>query len=275
MLFRGLITAMAALTMGSAAAQCLDNRVDNPSFEEIDPADSSLPRGWGIFNTALLRTATDGITPFFARTGNNSIEFPSGADFSGVTTDVLNQSTLEFNNPEYEYLGGDVTVSGWYLIPADQPLDGADSGIKLEFRRANSSIYTSFEDLSISGDTGGQWVEYSFTVTDSDILAVGDFPPDPVAVTVLPLRFGSVSSTGTIFWDDLCLVQATPAPDCPCDVNGDGNCSDSDFFAWVTAFVASPRTPEQEAACDVNGDGNCNDSDFFAWVTEFSGPGCD
>ncbi|MEM9167273.1 MAG: dockerin type I domain-containing protein [Planctomycetota bacterium] len=53
------------------------------------------------------------------------------------------------------------------------------------------------------------------------------------------------------------------------DVNGDGNVSDSDFFAWVTAFVSDPRTPEQLTACDVNTDGECNDSDFFAWVTEF------
>ncbi|MEM9166855.1 MAG: choice-of-anchor tandem repeat NxxGxxAF-containing protein [Planctomycetota bacterium] len=57
--------------------------------------------------------------------------------------------------------------------------------------------------------------------------------------------------------------------DCPGDVNGDGTVSDSDFFAWVTAFVADPRSPEQEAACDVNRSGNCSDSDFFAWVTIF------
>ncbi|MEM9167960.1 MAG: dockerin type I domain-containing protein, partial [Planctomycetota bacterium] len=41
------------------------------------------------------------------------------------------------------------------------------------------------------------------------------------------------------------------------DVNNDGTISDSDFFAWVTAFIADPRTPEQLTACDVNDDGNC------------------
>ncbi|MEM9166723.1 MAG: GC-type dockerin domain-anchored protein [Planctomycetota bacterium] len=61
---------------------------------------------------------------------------------------------------------------------------------------------------------------------------------------------------------------------CPADVNGDGTLNDSDFFAWVTVFTASPRTPEQEAACDVNEDGSCTDSDFFAWVTLFTGEGC-
>ncbi|MEM9166679.1 MAG: dockerin type I domain-containing protein [Planctomycetota bacterium] len=53
------------------------------------------------------------------------------------------------------------------------------------------------------------------------------------------------------------------------DVNDDGAVSDSDFFAWVTAFIASPPSAADLVACDVNDDGSCNDSDFFAWVTEF------
>ncbi|MEM9166725.1 MAG: dockerin type I domain-containing protein [Planctomycetota bacterium] len=62
--------------------------------------------------------------------------------------------------------------------------------------------------------------------------------------------------------------------ECAADVNGDSSLNDSDFFAWVTAFTASPRSPEQESACDVNRDGSCDDSDFFAWVTVFTGAGC-
>ncbi|MEM9167938.1 MAG: GC-type dockerin domain-anchored protein, partial [Planctomycetota bacterium] len=63
--------------------------------------------------------------------------------------------------------------------------------------------------------------------------------------------------------------------DCPADVNRDGVLNDSDFFAWVTVFIADPRTPEQTEQCDVNLDGACDDSDFFAWVTEFISGGCD
>lgn len=66
----------------------------------------------------------------------------------------------------------------------------------------------------------------------------------------------------------------TPGGACSADVNGDGVVSDSDFFAWVTAFIADPRTTEQEAACDVNENGSCSDSDFFAWVTLFVAGGC-
>ncbi|MEM9165508.1 MAG: dockerin type I repeat-containing protein [Planctomycetota bacterium] len=58
------------------------------------------------------------------------------------------------------------------------------------------------------------------------------------------------------------------------DVNADGTVNDSDFFAWVTAFIAAPPSAADLTACDVNTDGVCNDSDFFAWVTEFiSTPG--
>ncbi|MEM1071433.1 MAG: PQQ-dependent sugar dehydrogenase [Planctomycetota bacterium] len=61
---------------------------------------------------------------------------------------------------------------------------------------------------------------------------------------------------------------------CPADVNADGDVTDSDFFAWVTAFTATPPTPETVEACDVNLDSNCDDSDFFAWVTFFTAGGC-
>ncbi|MEM9167542.1 MAG: GC-type dockerin domain-anchored protein [Planctomycetota bacterium] len=50
---------------------------------------------------------------------------------------------------------------------------------------------------------------------------------------------------------------------CPGDVNRDGSVTDSDFFAWVTAFI------NEDPECDVNRDGACSDSDFFAWVTAF------
>ncbi|MEM9167940.1 MAG: zinc-dependent metalloprotease family protein [Planctomycetota bacterium] len=73
---------------------------------------------------------------------------------------------------------------------------------------------------------------------------------------------------------DADLDGVLDACQCPADVNRDGVLTDSDFFAWVTAFTADPRTPEQEQQCDVNLDGACDDSDFFAWVTDFTSGGC-
>ncbi|MEM9167757.1 MAG: GC-type dockerin domain-anchored protein [Planctomycetota bacterium] len=94
--------------------------------------------------------------------------------------------------------------------------------------------------------------------------------PATSQVTITFEAAGSSASLDRLSVDTLALVGDS----CPADVNGDGSLTDSDFFAWVTVFVADPRTPEQETACDVNLDGTCTDSDFFAWVTAFVGEGC-
>ncbi|MEM1072545.1 MAG: dockerin type I domain-containing protein [Planctomycetota bacterium] len=78
---------------------------------------------------------------------------------------------------------------------------------------------------------------------------------------------------------DIAAADALVDDDRLCgDVNMDGLVNDSDFFAWVTAFLTDPQTTESLIACDVNTDGNCSDSDFFAWVTAFiegeNGPTC-
>ncbi|GAB5496017.1 MAG: hypothetical protein Phyf2KO_10970 [Phycisphaerales bacterium] len=255
------MTAACCLVMTSGAAA--QNLIHNPSFETVVSSD---PEGWGFFNTARLRSVGDGLNPAaVVRTGSNSIEFPSGADFVGATTNVFNPSTLMFFDPEYVWQGGDVTVSGWYYIPSDEPLT-ANAGIKLEFRRENSSIATAFEELSITGDTNDEWVQFEMTVTDQQMMdAAGDFPPFAVSVSVLPLRFGSAASTGTIFWDDLELTQGSDV--CLPDVNGDGMVTPTDFTAWINAFN------NNEPECDQNGDGSCSPTDFTAWINNYNN-GC-
>ncbi|MEM9166090.1 MAG: dockerin type I repeat-containing protein [Planctomycetota bacterium] len=79
----------------------------------------------------------------------------------------------------------------------------------------------------------------------------------------------SYDGPATTLW---AFGSAAPSRLCG-DVNDDGTVDDSDFFAWVTAFIASPPSPADLVACDVNNDGDCNDSDFFAWVTEFINAG--
>ncbi|MCA9273437.1 MAG: hypothetical protein KDA31_10355 [Phycisphaerales bacterium] len=256
--------ALTACCLTLAPAAVAQNLVFNPSFESND---GTLPDGWGKFNTARMRTIGDGLTPAtVTHSGSVSIEFPSGTDFSGFTTNVFNPMTLEFFDPPYVWQGGDVTVTGWYYIPSDMPLT-ANAGIKLEFRRDNSSIATSFETLSITGHTNNQWVQFSMTITDQQMMdAAGAFPPFATSVTVLPLRFGASSSTGTIFFDDIELTQGAEEP-CLADTNGDGIVSPADFSAWVAAFNS------MSAACDQNGDGICSPADFSAWVSNFNA-GC-
>jgi len=220
----------------SAAGATAQNLVYNPSFEIPNAANPALPEGWGAFNTARYRTVGDGLGPILVRTGNSSIELASGADFVGFTTNVFNPATLVYFDPPYTYHGGTATVSGYYAIPADQPLTGANAGLKLEFRRDNSSIYQAFEALTINGHTNGQWVFFSLTVLDTQIDP--NFPPYPTSVSVLPMRFGAVSSTGTIFWDDISFVQ-TPA----CYANCDGSSvppilNVSDFICFQQKYAA-------------------------------------
>lgn len=253
----------AACCLALAPAAGAQNLVFNPSFETND---GSAPEGWNFFNTARLRTLGDGQTPAaVTHSGSASIEFPSGADFAGATTNVFDPSTLEFYDPAYTWQGGDVTVTGWYYIPSDMPLT-ANAGIKLEFRRDNSSIATAFEMLSITGHTNDEWVQFSMTVTDQQMMdAAGAFPPFATSVSVLPLRFGAASSTGTIFFDDIELTQGATV--CLPDVNHDGVVSPADFSAWIAAYNSG--APE----CDQNSDGMCTPADFTAWIANYNA-GC-
>jgi hypothetical protein len=196
-----------AILFATAGAAAQPNLVHNGSFETPDTGEPTRPEGWRGFNSARYRAINDGLGPVLVRTGTRCIELASGADFVAYTTDVFNPSTLSFYNPPYVYQGGPVTVRGFYAIPTEQPLVGANAGIKLEFRRANSSIYQAFESLSINGHTNGSWVEFSMTILDSQIDP--NFPPFPTSVSVLPMRFGNAASTGTIFWDDVTLVQGS------------------------------------------------------------------
>jgi hypothetical protein len=232
------IVAVLVMTAGAAAQP---NLVFNGDFETPDST-GTQPQGWAPFNSARYRTVGDGLGEILVRSGTHSVELASGTfTFVGYTTDVFNPSTLHYYNPPYVYQGGQVTVTGYYAIPADQPLVGTMAGMKLEFRRDNSSIYQAFETLSISGHTNGQWVPFVMTVYSAQINP--SFPPFATSVSVLPERFGDVSSTGTIFWDDISFVQ--------CNANCDESTvapalNVADFTCFLQRFAAG----DPYANCD-------------------------
>ncbi|MEM1072189.1 MAG: dockerin type I domain-containing protein [Planctomycetota bacterium] len=134
---------------------------------------------------------------------------------------------------------------------------------------ANGFAQTNRIVFDSSAVVGVNWDRYEISLDLTDPLLEGQ---------LFQIGFESSATNfdaSGMFYDNIVLSQ-TPTiggggDDRLCgDVNDDGSINDSDFFAWVTAFTASPQTPEQLTACDVNNDGNCNDSDFFAWVTEFT-----
>jgi hypothetical protein len=266
MRFTHAIVAGGALLAASNALAQRDE-IHNPGFEIEHPLDGpQAAEGWILYDIpfAERRTLDDGDTPpALVRTGDASLALNGGKDFVGASTDTLDEN-FEYYNLNYTW-GNTATFSGWYAIPAEAPVELAKAGLKLEFRRPepDNSIYQSFEILSIDGHTDGEWVYFELVVGPEDFV---DFPPYANRVSLLPLRFGSGSSTGTIFWDDLAFEQ-TGGGDCYADFTGDGALDLFDFLSYVNAFNAG----QDNADCD--NDGDLTLFDFLCFVNAFNA-GC-
>ena len=251
------------------------NLIFNPGFEEAAPVGGN-PLGWGDFNLSTADYVTAGDPGAFVRTGQRAVRLPPATGdatrFQGWTTNIFRPDGSDLFDPDYEYLGGDVTVSGYYLVPEGETLANDLVAPKLEFRREppNFSIYTSFEFPVDASETNGEWRYFEVVVTDEDMAAVGDFPPYATSVTILPLRFfggdfATEAPTGTIYWDDLCYVQGDVSPGCnAADLAEPYDILDlSDITAFVGAFTT------QDPAGDLNGDGIYDLSDITAFVDAF------
>ena len=282
-----LASCVASLTLLCTNANANDdeNRLFNPGFETQHPAFPDLPLGWQDFNLDSDDYVDIGDMGAQVRSGNRSIRMTASTGspdrFKGLTTNVFLPDGSDLYDPDYTYLGGDYVVSGYYLVPAGEMLDDTVVGVKLEFRREppNFSVYTSFEfnllDIPGAEETGGEWVPFSFTVTDAMMEAVGDFPPYATSASILPFRFygGDYSPgtepMGTVFFDDLCVVQLDP----------NGPCNEADFaepyneldFFDLSAFLMA--LGNQDPNADLTQDG---DWDFFdvSLYLQIYGEGC-
>lgn len=215
-LLAGLALLGVANVAGAQSATVL-----NPSFEE-GRTDPTVVRFWRMFNGADRRFVGDGfleaagVTP---RTGIACVELPPGDVFSGLDTNVFNGTTLLYNDPAYSLGCGPATFSAWYLVPVNRPLLTQSAGLKMEFRRPNSSVFDVFENLTINGTAfaTGTWQKMTMTVTQADwdyifnyYNAGNAWPEPPNAVSLLPFRFGNDTlDQGTIFWDDVEYSQNT------------------------------------------------------------------
>jgi hypothetical protein len=270
------------LMLNAGALAGGSNLITNPGFEDANPAMPTLPLGWNAFNVTAADYVDINDPGAFVRTGDRSIRLlPATGDasrFRGFTTNLFLPDGSDLFDPDYVYLGGDVTVSGYYLVPAGQVIQDTVVGVKLEFRREppNFSIWAAFEFSFPVAQTGGEWVPFSFVVTDEMIEAVGDFPPEPTSVSVLPFRFfggtfgPGTSPTGTVFIDDLNLVQG----DIP------GGCSPADYaepfgtlnFFDISAFLGFFNA--QDPAADLaSPTGTWNFFDVSAFLSLYNA-GC-
>ncbi len=255
------------------------NLIFNPGFEQAAPVGGN-PLGWGNFNLSSADYVTAGQPGAFVRTGQRAIRLPAATGestrFQGWTTNIFRPDGSDLFDPDYEYLGGDVTVSGYYLVPEGETLANDLVALKLEFRREppNFSIYTSFEFPVDASETNGQWRYFEVVVTDEDMAAIGDFPPYATSVTILPLRFfggdfATEAPTGTIFWDDLCYVQGDVSPGCnAADLAEPYGILDlADISAFIGAFVA------QDPAGDLDGNTIFDLNDITTFIGAFNA-GC-
>ncbi|MDX2117257.1 MAG: GC-type dockerin domain-anchored protein [Planctomycetota bacterium] len=285
---RGLLRTLSAFTLACLAAPALAQTpgpLTNSSFEQLNPFSASgEPVAWHNLSNPLQcirRTNGDGISPAItARTGTACVEIKAPtAGFRGWTTDTLDFSTFLFYDPAFTWGGGDIIVSGWYNIPASQPISGDACGIKLNVKYGNQD-YGTYDPFGfpapgpqITGHTNGEWrywevrwtqAQIEASVADGESKGYFQTPPYPDHCKITLGRFGYAPPSGTIFWDD---IQFTQVSACPADFNGDGFLDFTDFDDFVGSFEAG------NATSDFNGDGFLDFTDFDAFVAAFEA-GC-
>jgi hypothetical protein len=273
----------AAVVMGCGASAMAQTPLPltNPGFETQDAFNSAQPLGW--HNLSNPQQALYNKTGP-ARTGNRSVSLApvpevggSAGGFRGWTTDSVNffDPNFAFYDPFFDFAGGDVTVTGYYMVPAAEPLTSLleNVGIKLNVKFGNQDyaaqdigVSVGNPDINIArlllensgtGHTNGQWVQYTVTWPRTDWLeqclvneAAGFFnltesPPDHLKIVIG--RFADfangASSGGRIFWDDMDFSQAPAAAECVADYNNDGQLNLDDLSDFITDFYTVPSIP--------------------------------
>jgi hypothetical protein len=267
---RTRIIAAAAIALAAAQCPAQTNLVTNPSFEQDDPTNATAPLGWLDFNQSTTASTA------FAHSGSRSLRMVFGnSNFAGSTTNYFDPNNFTYPyDPVITFLGGPITVSGWYLIPADHPVAGTSwASLKLQVRRTvNNSSYQDFEWANaITGHTNGQWVYFERTITNNDFQTwpLPPTPGQPTRCSVLPIMFdpNGINPTPEIYWDDIRLVQSTA-----CYANCDNSTGSpvlnvNDFVCFQSRFAAA------DPYADCNHDSALNVNDFVCFQSAFAA-GC-
>jgi len=297
-----------ALVAGSATAQT--NLVPNSGFETAttnflpvfidptpNPANDRDPNtgaeGWNSFNN---NASTPGArqSSAFAHSGTKSmlIQFGATPDFEGVTSGSRynNDPTPTVCRPymaKVKWKAGDITVSGWYLIPTGHDVQAPGwVSPKLEiFNPAqpfnvsdpcDSYFFKSYEySNQLFGNTGGTWQFFTTTIAVADqvVTNVADQPHEPAVGAEADVRFLVImykpfggNQGDQVYWDDVSLTQ-----NIPCYANCDGSTGTPTLSAAdFTCFLNKFRAADSYANCDGStGSPTLTAADFTCFLTSF------
>jgi hypothetical protein len=323
------VAAALVVAFAGTAVNAQTATLQNGSFEQLCGfCGGPFPEGWhspgnnvnakrrfvgDSDSPALFPVGTPGaLTP---RTGNAvlTLTTPGNGGFVGITTDTINfcycdqtcqtacSGPYPFFDPVFDYNGGDVVVTAYYMIPADAPIND-QSGIKINIKVNNQDVATA--DIgtggvpAVTGTTNGEWVQYTAVFARSDIQAhyecnTGVRPdcgcvcvptsPLPNHAKLTPLRFvgDGTPTSGVIFWDDISFTQLPPntCPGNACgdqDFNGDGDFgTDQDIEAFFACLGGNCCATCFCQGSDFNGDGDFGtDQDIESFFRVLAGGNC-
>jgi hypothetical protein len=308
----------------SLPAMAQTNGLQNGGFEQLCQfgcgCNGPFAEGWhspGCDTIALRRFVGDGGSPAIFPVGTPNALTPHAGvaayeigtrgtgGFEGIHTDTINfcycdqtcqtscAPPFPFFDPAFDYNGGDVVVSAWYMIPANAPLTGDAAGIKVQVKTLNQPVAT-IEDLSITGHTNGQWQQMTVVFTRDEIQAhyecnTGVRPdcgcscvplsplPNRVSITLFRFAGDGTTTSGSIYWDDVTYVQLPPGSQCgSADFDCDGDVgTDADIEAFFACLAGNCPPAPCTSTADFDGDGDTGtDADIEAFFRVLSGNPC-
>ncbi len=320
-----ILACLAGSLVSAAALAQTPLPLSNPSFEDENLFDGRTPHqplGWHDISNpirAKRRAVGDGLSPqvfpvgtpnaLTPRTGNAMIQLSgsAGGGFAGFTTDTINFSlpTFPFYDPFYDHNLGDVVVSGYYMIPASDPIVGDSAYFKLNVKYLNQDVATldgfctdSPTCGSIQGHTDGQWRQFTVTFRKDEIVRQlecnqGIRPncgcvcvptsavPNHVKITIGRFIGDGTPASGTVYFDDMSFEQLPLTPTCIADVDDgtgtgtpDGGVTIDDLLYYLQIFEAGTANADVDDGSGTGTpDGGVTIDDLLYYLFRFEA-GC-